>query len=81
MTALSSTIETGVWCITIVTLEKIFEVCKQEKTGRTIQTLMEMQPASATWALLLEDLQDLINNVIAAAAVGMVCWQHRRVTA
>ncbi|EED86889.1 copper transporter, ATP dependent, partial [Thalassiosira pseudonana CCMP1335] len=47
---LSPTFETGAWLITFVTLGKYLEAYARGKTAGALQTLMELQPVSATRA-------------------------------
>jgi len=49
---LTPTFETGAWLITFVTLGKYLEAYARGKTAGALQTLMELQPVSATRAIL-----------------------------
>jgi len=57
---LTPTFETGAWLITFVTLGKYLEAYARGKTAGALQTLMELQPVSATRAILpLEIIEQL----------------------
>ena len=55
---LKPTFETGAWLITFVTLGKYLEAYARGKTAGALQTLMELQPVSATKAYLPQDIVD-----------------------
>ena len=60
---LKPTFETGAWLITFVTLGKYLEAYARGKTAGALQTLMELQPVSATRAILSNDISDELDNV------------------
>ncbi|KAL7507566.1 hypothetical protein ACHAXN_008635 [Cyclotella atomus] len=53
---LTPTFETGAWLITFVTLGKYLEAYARGKTAGALRTLIELQPVSASRALLSEDI-------------------------
>ena len=59
---LTPTFETGAWLITFVTLGKYLEAYARGKTAGALQTLMELQPVSATRAKLPQDIMDELNK-------------------
>ena len=65
---LSTTFETGAWLITFVTLGKFLESYARGKTAGALQTLMELQPVSATRVILptnvIEKMTKLQNDLI-----------------
>ena len=60
---LRPTFETGAWLITFVTLGKYLESYARGKTAGALQTLMELQPVSATRAILPRKVSDELNNI------------------
>ena len=58
---LTPTFETGAWLITFVTLGKYLEAYARGKTAGALQTLMELQPVSATRAILPSKVLDELN--------------------
>ena len=60
---LTPTFETGAWLITFVTLGKYLEAFARGKTAGALQTLMELQPVSATRAILPDDVLLMIKKV------------------
>lgn len=58
---LTPTFETGAWLITFVTLGKYLEAYARGKTAGALQTLMELQPVSATRAILSQEVMDELN--------------------
>ena len=65
---LTTTFETGAWLITFVTLGKFLESYARGKTAGALQTLMELQPVSATRVILPANLREklisLQNNLV-----------------
>jgi len=59
---LTPTFETGAWLITFVTLGKYLEAYARGKTAGALQTLMELQPVSATRVILSQEVMDELNN-------------------
>lgn len=59
---LTPSFETGAMLITFVTLGKYLESYARGKTAGALQTLMELQPVSATRALLPKEVMDQLNN-------------------
>jgi len=57
------TFETGAWLITFVTLGKYLEAYARGKTAGALQTLMELQPVSATRAILPDDVLKMMKEV------------------
>ena len=57
------TFETGAWLITFVTLGKYLEAYARGKTAGALQTLMELQPVSATRTILPDDVLKLMKEV------------------
>ncbi|KAL7485278.1 hypothetical protein ACHAW6_010883 [Cyclotella cf. meneghiniana] len=72
---LATTFETGAWLITFVTLGKYLEASARGKTAGALKTLMELQPVSATKALLprdvLERVEEFDNATSEANSSGM----------
>jgi len=60
---LKPTFETGAWLITFVTLGKYLEAYARGKTAGALQTLMELQPVSATRVILPADISNELNNI------------------
>jgi len=60
---LTPTFETGAWLITFVTLGKYLEAYARGKTAGALQTLMELQPVSATRAILPDDVLRMMKEV------------------
>lgn len=60
---LKPTFETGAWLITFVTLGKYLEAYARGKTAGALQTLMELQPVSATRAILPDDISEALDNI------------------
>lgn len=60
---LTPTFETGAWLITFVTLGKYLEAYARGKTAGALQTLMELQPVSATRAILPDDILKMMEEV------------------
>lgn len=60
---LTPTFETGAWLITFVTLGKYLEAYARGKTAGALRTLMELQPVSASRALLPEDILEKVNDL------------------
>lgn len=60
---LTPTFETGAWLITFVTLGKYLEAYARGKTAGALQTLMELQPVSATRAILPDDVLKMMEEV------------------
>lgn len=60
---LTPTFETGAWLITFVTLGKYLEAYARGKTAGALQTLMELQPVSATRAILPDDVLQMMKEV------------------
>jgi len=60
---LTPTFETGAWLITFVTLGKYLEAYARGKTAGALQTLMELQPVSATRVILDKDLSEKLRDV------------------
>jgi len=60
---LTPTFETGAMLITFVTLGKYLEAYARGKTAGALQTLMELQPVSATRAILPSDILDQLNDI------------------
>ncbi|KAL7542743.1 hypothetical protein ACHAXR_012055 [Thalassiosira sp. AJA248-18] len=58
---LKPTFETGAWLITFVTLGKYLEAYARGKTAGALQTLMELQPVSATRAILPKEILDQLS--------------------
>jgi len=63
---LSPTFETGAWLITFVTLGKYLEAYARGKTAGALQTLMELQPVSATRVILPDDVLQMMKYVQSA---------------
>lgn len=59
---LSPTFETGAWLITFVTLGKYLEAYARGKTAGALQTLMELQPVSATRATVPSEIVEQLRN-------------------
>lgn len=59
---LTPTFETGAWLITFVTLGKYLEAYARGKTAGALRTLMELQPVSASKALLPEDIMEQVKQ-------------------
>jgi len=60
---LKPTFETGAWLITFVTLGKYLEAYARGKTAGALQTLMELQPVSATSVILPADISNELDNI------------------
>jgi Cu+-exporting ATPase len=60
---LTPTFETGAWLITFVTLGKYLEAYARGKTAGALQTLMQLQPVSATRAILPDDVLRIIEEI------------------
>jgi len=60
---LKPTFETGAWLITFVTLGKYLEAYARGKTAGALQTLMELQPVSATRVILPADISNELDNI------------------
>ena len=60
---LKPTFETGAWLITFVTLGKYLEAYARGKTAGALQTLMELQPVSATRVILPTDISNELDNI------------------
>ena len=60
---LTPTFETGAWLITFVTLGKYLEAYARGKTAGALRTLMELQPVSASRALLPKDVLKKVNDL------------------
>jgi len=60
---LKPTFETGAWLITFVTLGKYLEAYARGKTAGALQTLMELQPVSATRVILPVDISNELDNI------------------
>lgn len=60
---LTPTFETGAWLITFVTLGKYLEAYARGKTAGALQTLMELQPVSATRAVLPEEIEERLADL------------------
>eukprot|EP00579_Thalassiosira_antarctica_P015457 CAMPEP_0201944256 /NCGR_PEP_ID=MMETSP0903-20130614/52768_1 /ASSEMBLY_ACC=CAM_ASM_000552 /TAXON_ID=420261 /ORGANISM="Thalassiosira antarctica, Strain CCMP982" /LENGTH=1269 /DNA_ID=CAMNT_0048487199 /DNA_START=135 /DNA_END=3947 /DNA_ORIENTATION=+ len=63
VTNLTPTFETGAWLITFVTLGKYLEAYARGKTAGALQTLMELQPVSATRGILPQEIVDQLKNI------------------
>ncbi|KAL7546324.1 hypothetical protein ACHAWF_009659 [Thalassiosira exigua] len=59
---LRPTFETGAWLITFVTLGKFLEAYARGKTAGALQTLMELQPVSASKAALPEEVLERLRD-------------------
>lgn len=70
---LTPTFETGAWLITFVTLGKFLEAYARGKTAGALQTLMELQPVSATRAILPREVMDDLNYKLDAAQKSKEC--------
>ncbi len=70
---LAPTFETGAWLITFVTLGKFLEAYARGKTAGALQTLMELQPVSATRAILPQEVMDDLNCKLDAAQKSKEC--------
>ena len=60
---LTPTFETGAWLITFVTLGKYLEAYARGKTAGALQTLMELQPVSATRAIVPVEVAEKVNSM------------------
>ena len=60
---LTPTFETGAWLITFVTFGKYLEAYARGKTAGALQKLMELQPVSASRAILSDDVLNMMKEV------------------